>query len=1036
MQKSDTKTNLLQEISRQAFLPEKQLIDRLIKKAAAFNENYHEDYIFGKKLVEKARKREGRVRVEGFLREFGLNTNEGVMIMCLAEALLRIPDAHTADQLIEDSFRKADWDKYLGKSSSLFVNASTWGLMLTGGIVHLGKEGPASVSGTLGKMVARLGEPVIREALKKAMQIVGNQFVMGETIEAAYKNAGSLRKEGFLLSFDMLGEAARSEAQAEQFFESYLHAVDFLSGKVDQKQELHERPSISVKLSALSPRYELAQEREVFLSLYPRLKTITSAAMEAGLALSIDAEESYRLDLSLKLFGQLLAEPDFRGFDGIGFVLQAYQKRAMPVLEYLTELAGKAGKQIPLRLVKGAYWDTEIKRAQELGLEGYPVFTRKSYTDVSYLACAFEMLRHERHIYSQFATHNALTIASILNFARGRTFEFQRLRGMGRDFYTGLLDRAPCRVYAPVGRHEDLLAYLIRRLLENGANTSFVNIMSDADKPLTEILANPIAKAAERRGAAHPNIPLPEQLFPERKNSHGLDLGNLAQMAAVQEILSNAAKKHTYFAAPLLAGSYREGASQNRYAPFNRKHKIGEVIWAGKSEAQEALCIAQRHQKAWDEAGVEARAECLERAANLLEERRADAISLIMLEAGRTFADALSEVREAIDFCRYYAFHARKIFSAHHHLPHITGEANTLELGGRGVFAAISPWNFPLSIFTGQVAAALVTGNSVVAKPAEQTPLTGAFMANLFLDSGVPGGVLQFLPGDGMIGSVLTAATETRGVVFTGSFETARAINRTLAEREGPITPFIAETGGQNCMIVDSTALPEQVVDDVVASFINSAGQRCSALRVLYVQKDIADKVVRLLSGAVAARKIGSPLILSSDVGPVIDEDARERIDTHITRMKKEAQTLYTGKVPRELMKEGYFIAPHIFEIGSIGELSGEVFGPVLHVIRYDAKNLGKVLDDINNTGFGLTLGIHTRVKDKALRIRSQLRVGNAYINRSQIGAVVGAHPFGGEGLSGTGPKAGGPHYLFRFIAERSTSINTAAIGGNLDLLS
>ncbi len=1025
----------LLSISKQALVPEKPLVEKLVKKAAIISDNYQEDYAFAKKLVEKARKSEGKVRVEGFIREYGLNTHEGVMIMCLAEALLRVPDSHTADELIQASFKNSDWDKYLGKSGSVFVNASTWGLMLTGNIVNLGDVRQASVSSTLGKLVSRLGEPVIREALKKAMQIIGNQFVMGETIEDAFKNSASLRKEGFLMSFDMLGEGARSGAQAEQYFASYQHAIRYLGSKTETKKPLHKRTSISVKLSALYPRYELSHAAEVNRVLLPRLKTIILQAMDAGMAVSIDAEEASRLELSLQLYTALITDKAFDGYDGIGFVLQAYQKRAYPVLEHLIALAKKTHKQVPLRLVKGAYWDTEIKRAQDLGLEGYPVYTRKSYTDVSYLACAVEMLKHEKFIYPQFATHNALTIASIMNIAKGKAFEFQRLRGMGRNFYTPLLDTVPCRVYAPVGRHEELLAYLIRRLLENGANSSFVNIMADTEKPLTEVLVNPVARATERRGMPHPNIPLPRDIFSERKNSSGVDIGYLAHLLPLKERLS--AITTPLYAAPIIGGKERKGKAEIVHAPFDSSYEIGTVFSATATDAKDAIAATQKGYDAWNQQGVHIRADILHKAADILEGKTEEAALLIVREAGRLIHDAIQEVREAIDFCRYYAQQAIRISEAHTVLPHITGELNTLTLNGRGVFAAISPWNFPVSIFTGQVAAALVTGNSVIAKPAEQSPLCAAFITQIFYEAGVPANCLQFLPGDGeTVGKALVANDDVAGVVFTGSFETAKLIQRALAARSGPIATLIAETGGQNCMVVDSTCLPEQVVDDIITSAFNSAGQRCSALRVLYVQEEIADKVLGLLCGALENRNIGSPLDVATDIGPVIDETAKKMVIEHIAAIKKTAKTIYAGKIASGLEKRGYFVAPHIFQIENIAELKQEVFGPVLHVVRYKAKQLDKILDEINATGYGLTLGIHTRIQEKAAYIQSRVNAGNTYVNRSQVGAVVGTQPFGGEGLSGTGPKAGGPHYLLRFVTERSLCVNSAAIGGNLDLLS
>ncbi|NDF12594.1 MAG: bifunctional proline dehydrogenase/L-glutamate gamma-semialdehyde dehydrogenase PutA [Proteobacteria bacterium] len=1016
------KDNPILSISAHAFAPEKTCVDRLLSETQSVCEHYDRDFTKAAELVKYARSREGNM-AEGFIRQYGLNTAEGIAIMCLAEALLRIPDKGTADALIQDKFKDAKFKKHLGKSPSLLVNASTWGLMLSGGVVGMGVE-ESALSNVFAQVVNRLGEPVIRESLKHAMALLGNQFVMGETITLAIKRSAALAKEGYIFSFDMLGEGARSEAQAEHYLEAYLHAVKEIGKSADKKLPIAERSGISVKLSALYPRYELIKKEDVFKTLLPRLKHILLSAAHAGIPVSMDAEESYRLDLSLMLFEELQTDPDLRSYTGFGFVLQAYQKRAPYVLEWLIALAEKTKRKIPVRLVKGAYWDSEIKRSQELGLSGYPVYTRKSYTDVAYLACAKKMFEHPETIYPQFATHNALTIATILTLSGGKKFEFQRLHGMGKDFYTPLMGKVPCRIYAPVGRHEELLAYLIRRLLENGANNSFVNIASQKSTPLDELLKDPVEKAISRGGHPHPRILLPADILPDRKNSSGTDLGNLAALTDLQYAIEK------YFKKTWLAGSGKKAKSVA--TPFDPSHTIGTVAEVTSKEVDSAFSRASAVYDAWKNRDIEERATLLLRTADLLEEHKKEAIALTMLEAGKVLSDAIGEVREAIDFCRYYAAEATTLL-APKTLPGPTGERNILRLHPRGTWVAISPWNFPFAIFTGQIAAALVTGNTVIAKPAEQTPLIAAFMTKLFHQAGVPDAVLQLLPGDGAtVGAALVKHKDTAGVVFTGSVETARLIQRSLSEKEGPIVPLIAETGGLNAMIVDSSCLPEQVVDDIVTSAFNSAGQRCSALRVLLVQKEIAKPLTELLKGALALRKVGSPLEYDTDIGPVIDKDAMQSLNRHIAQMKKDAKIVFEGKAP----KEGFFVAPHVFEIPSFSTLKKEVFGPVLHIVKYDAGKLDHVLDEINASGYGLTLGIHTRIVERAEYIRNKVNVGNIYVNRSQIGAVVGVQPFGGEGLSGTGPKAGGPHYLVRFCTEQTYTVNTAAVGGNVELLS
>ncbi|WP_207478484.1 bifunctional proline dehydrogenase/L-glutamate gamma-semialdehyde dehydrogenase PutA [Arenibaculum pallidiluteum] len=989
------------------------------------------------RLVEGVRRTRTRFgALDAFLQEFGLTTQEGVALMCLAEALLRIPDADTADRLIRDKIGGADWERHLGKADSLFVNASTWALMLTGRVVRLDDEVVGRPVRLLDRLVARAGEPVIRQAMVQAMRILGRQFVMGRTIKEALDRAREPEKQGYRYSYDMLGEAARTEADALRYLRTYSDAIAAI-GRARGDRSVQTGPGISVKLSALHPRYEIAQRDRVLAELAPRLLDLARRAKDAGIHMTVDAEEAERLDLSLELIEAVFSDPSLDGWQGFGLAVQAYQKRALPVLAWLERLAERVGRRIMVRLVKGAYWDSEVKRAQERGLEAYPVFTRKASTDVSYLACARRLLARRDVFYPMFATHNAHTVAFVLEAAGDRRgFEFQRLHGMGEPLYDQIVGPAmPVRVYAPVGGHEDLLAYLVRRLLENGANSSFVNRIQDERVAVSEIVADPVARVAALASKPHPRIPLPSAIYgAERVNSTGLDLSDPAVTAPLLKDMA-AAWSRPWVAGPIVGGHRIEGAGRPVLDPGDRRRVVGSVVEAGAEAVQQALATAVSAQLAWAAAGVDRRAECLDRTAALLEQSRAEVLALLVREAGKTLPDALAELREAVDFCRYYAARGRADFQPRV-MPGPTGERNELRLTGRGVFVCISPWNFPLAIFTGQVAAALVAGNAVVAKPAEQTPLIADLAVRLMHRAGVPPEVLHLIPGNGArVGAQLVADRRTAGVAFTGSTETAHAINRTLAGRGGPIVPFIAETGGQNAMIVDNSALPEQVVDDVLTSAFRSAGQRCSALRVLFVQDGIAPKVIEMLKGAAAELRIGDPGLLETDVGPVIDGEALAVLQAHVERMKREARTLYAGALPAECAG-GSFLAPHAFEIDRLDLLEREVFGPVLHVIRWKGEALDAVLDAVEATGYGLTLGIHTRIDATARRIWERLPVGNAYVNRNMIGAVVGVQPFGGEGLSGTGPKAGGPHYLYRFAAERTLTVNTTAAGGNTSLVS
>ncbi|TAL75332.1 MAG: bifunctional proline dehydrogenase/L-glutamate gamma-semialdehyde dehydrogenase PutA [Rhodanobacter sp.] len=1002
-------------------------------------------------LVTRVRARvKDQSAVESFMRQYDLSSEEGVLLMCVAEALLRIPDKATADKLIRDKLGDADWKKHLGQSESLFVNASTWGLMLTGHLVQLAEETRRDFTGALKRLAGRAGEPAVRLAVRQAMRIMGHQFVMGQTIDEALDRCAKKEYAVYRYSYDMLGEAALTAETAERYQQDYRNAI----GRIGARGPFasHEvAPSISVKLSALHPRYEVARREEARAALTAKLLELSQLAMKAGIALSVDAEEADRLELSLDIIGAVFAHPSLEGWNGLGIVVQAYSKRTPFVIDWVTEMARTTGRRWYVRLVKGAYWDAEIKKAQEQGLPGYPLYTRKPNTDVSYLACAHKLFdAGTALIYPQFATHNAHSIAAIHHIARGRTFEFQRLHGMGTDLYAEVIGKdkldVPCRVYAPVGTHEDLLPYLVRRLLENGANTSFVNRVVDETLPVRELVADPCEKVRGYASIPHPRIPLPVNLYGDnaaqaqhsnwvtRKNSMGINFSNDNELKALADTVN--ANAGPWHAEPLVPGAQGHGATVTVTNPADRRQTVGSYVAADAALVDQALANAVAAQGDWDRLPAASRAAILEHAADLLESRRAEFIALCVREAGKGLGDSIAEIREAADFLRYYAAMARRLFGQPEQLPGPTGEANQLYLNGRGVFVCISPWNFPLSIFLGQVSAALAAGNSVIAKPAEQTSLIGFAAVKLLHEAGIPEAVLQYLPGDGaVVGAALTKDPRVAGVAFTGSTDTAWAINRTLAARNAPIAALIAETGGQNAMIADSSALPEQIVKDVVAAAFQSAGQRCSAARVLFVQDDIADKVIDMLAGAMAELKVGDPGQLSTDVGPVIDEDAKQLLVDHAARMDREAKKITEAKLDADVAAHGTFFAPRAYEIKDLATLKREVFGPILHVIRWNGTELPKVVEEINATGYGLTLGIHSRINDTVEYIRSHARVGNCYVNRNQIGAVVGVQPFGGESLSGTGPKAGGPHYLLRFAGERTFTVNTTAAGGNASLL-
>jgi len=980
--------------------------------------------------------------LDAFLREYHLGSREGVILMCLAEALLRIPDAETADRLISDKIPSGDWEDHLGDSDSLFVNASTWGLMLTGRIVDVDRAEMGSIRSWFGRLTSRLSEPVARTALRQAMRILGHQFVMGRDIEEALQRTEGSRERAYRYSFDMLGESALTSHDAEKYFEKYRAAILEVGRKARPDQDITARHSISVKLSALHPRYELAQKDRVMTELVPRLHALVRLARESGIGLTVDAEEAERLELSLLLIDSVLTSDLLNGYAGFGLAVQAYQRRAYNVLEWLAARARLHKRKITVRLVKGAYWDSEIKRAQERGFSSYPVFTRKPSTDASYLACARLLATTKDVIYPQFATHNAQTVAfvaEVFGNAAG-SFEFQRLHGMGEELYSQVI--APdqgghaCRVYAPVGPHEDLLPYLVRRLLENGANTSFVNRIVDARLPADAVVTDPIAQVDAYTEVPHPRIVDPPRIYGgDRVNSTGVNFADGAELRAIKAACESASAK-PWHATALIDGKTGSGETLQLVNPADESRRVGTITQATAADAERAVSSAHRTQPAWDSLGADKRAAILLKAADAFEANRAQFLARCTLEAGKTLADGVAEVREAVDFLRYYASQARAEFGGEKVLVGPTGERNSLRLRGRGVFACISPWNFPLAIFTGQIAAALAAGNAVIAKPAEQTPLTAALAIQLLHAAGVPAEVLQFLPGDGgTVGAAITRDPRIAGVAFTGSTDTARLIERSLAARNGSIATLIAETGGLNAMIVDSSALAEQVVLDAVASGFNSAGQRCSALRVLLLQSEIAPRVLELLSGYMEELRIGDPALLATDVGPVIDRDALRMLEQHAAQITANARWHHRIKLP-ESARSGRFFAPLAVEVASLASLEREVFGPIVHVVRYKASELDNVVDAVNAMGYGLTLGVHTRIDSVAQRIASRARVGNVYVNRNMIGAVVGVQPFGGTGLSGTGPKAGGPHYLHRFGTEQTVTINTAAVGGNASLLS
>ena len=957
-------------------------------------------------LVSALRSKGQRGGVEGLVKEYSLSSHEGVALMCLAEALLRIPDNATRDALIRDKIADGNWQAHVGEGRSLFVNAATWGLMVTGKLT--GSVNDSGLAAALTRLIARAGEPVIRRGVDLAMQMMGEQFVAGQTIDEALKRARKLEAQGFGYSFDMLGEAATTAADAARYLADYERAIHAI-GRASAGRGVIAGPGISIKLSALHPRYSRAQAGRVMAELLPRLRSLAGLAKNYDIGLNIDAEEADRLELSLDLLEALALDRDLAGWNGLGFVVQAYGKRCPFVIDWLADLARRAGHRIMVRLVKGAYWDSEIKRAQVDGQADFPVYTRKVHTDLAYIACATRLLAARDVLFPQFATHNAQSLAAIYHlagpdFALG-DYEFQCLHGMGEPLYeevvgTGKLAR-PCRIYAPVGTHETLLAYLVRRLLENGANSSFVHRIWDEAVSLDELAADPadVVRASVPVGAPHPLIALPTDMLGGRQNSLGLDLSDEGVLTTLAPVLANSAQRQ-WHVQPLITGLEIARRPMPVLNPADHRDAVGTVAFALERDAAQAMKVADAAWQGWAALPVADRAACLDRAAELFEQKMPELLGLIVREAGKTVANAIGEVREAVDFLRYYAAEARRTLGPEH--------------APLGAVVCISPWNFPLAIFTGQVAAALVAGNAVLAKPAEETPLIAAEAVAMLHEAGVPSHVLQFVPGDGRVGAALVAAPQVAGVLFTGSTEVARLIQNQLACRKKPI-PLVAETGGQNAMIVDSSALAEQVTADVIASAFDSAGQRCSALRVLCLQEDIADRQLAMLKGALAELSIGNPDRLACDIGPVITAEARDGIEAHIARMQAAGCRVERLPLPPEAA-HGTFVAPAIIEISGIGQLDREVFGPVLHALRFRRENMAALVDAINATGYGLTFGLHTRLDETVAEVTARARAGNIYVNRNVIGAVVGVQPFGGRGLSGTGPKAGGPLYLGRLV--------------------
>jgi len=1055
---ADATASARAEIRRLHRAPEPEVLKPLLRDAALDPDSRRSVENRALAMLAELRAAQSSGWVNQFLQEYRLNTSEGIALLSLAEAFLRVPDPETADQLIADKLGNADWRAHKGKSHSTLVNSATWGLVIGRALVSETEQASA-----LKRLFARMGEPFVRQAVGAAMRLMGEIFVMGRTIEEAIKRMQKRENAGFTASFDMLGEAARTFPDAARYFASYENAIRAV-GKVAKRCH-----SISVKLSALHPRYEVSQYERCVPSLIEQVEALALLAKQSDIAFTIDAEESERLEMSLEIIEAVAGLPSLKGWDGLGMAVQAYGKRCRPTIAWADSIGAATGRRIAVRLVKGAYWDSEIKRTQEQGLPDYPLFTRKASTDVSYLACARDMLA-ARNIYPAFATHNALTVATLLEWAgESRDFEFQRLHGMGEGLYEKLVREQgyKTRIYAPVGGHQDLLAYLVRRLLENGANSSFVHQLADETLSDSDLLADPVARIAAVGGTRHPSIPLPKDLFePTRGNSQGLDLADRVELERVVGAVAREPFAPSEVEGPSRAkprakeslGSARQGVSTSLDTNGKKPAvtSTGENADQCKAEAQSMVSRALAAFPAWDSRSVEDRAQCLDRLADLLEQERDALMRICVQEAKKTIPDALAEVREAVDFCRYYANQARSGLQPVE-LPGPTGERNVLRMAGRGVWVCIAPWNFPLAIFLGQVTAALVAGNSVVAKPAPQTPEIAAYAVGLAHGAGIPEDVLILAPGGPDMGAALVEDSRIAGIAFTGSTATAKRIARELlSDDERPIIPFIAETGGINAMIVDSTALPEQVVIDVVTSAFRSAGQRCSALRLLLLQEEIAERTLEMLTGAMDTLVVGDPADPATDVGPVIDQGAYDRLMAH--REETRGQWVHTIPAPTPLPLtggagggavptnnphpnpspegEGLYVPPTLIRIDRVEDLKKEWFGPLLHVATWKAGQLAETVERVNRSGFGLTMGLHSRIARAAEAVEESATVGNLYVNRSMIGAIVGSQPFGGEGLSGTGPKAGGPHYLPRFCAERVTSTDTTSAGGNATLLS
>ncbi|QIV94504.1 bifunctional proline dehydrogenase/L-glutamate gamma-semialdehyde dehydrogenase PutA [Allofrancisella frigidaquae] len=1019
----------IMSISNYWLIDEKQAVTDLVKKAEISSVQQARVRELAYNLVSKVRKdRLKKSGIDAFMIEYDLSSEEGIVLMCLAEALLRVPDTYTIDLLIKDKLTSVAWKEHVGIEKHLFVNAATWSLILTGKIL---KDTKKSFRRVFQNFVKRTSEPVIRQAMKQAMKIVGKQYVLGETIEEALKISQIKVEKGYTYSFDMLGEAAMTMEDAQYYYQQYLYAIDQLA-KYAKHEEIKKNPGISVKLSALHPRYEVAKHERVHTELYPKLLKLTELAKEYNIGMNIDAEETERLQISLELVERLAHEPALDGFNGIGIVVQAYQKRAPYVLDYLSNLAKKTNRRFMVRLVKGAYWDAEIKHAQEQSLEGYPVFTRKYHTDVSYQACVKQLFENHKYIYPQFATHNAQTVAIVLELSNGnKDYEFQCLHGMGDALYDNIVGHVeyqdiPCRIYAPVGGHKHLLAYLVRRLLENGANSSFVNRIVDENLPIEGLIEDPVKKAINHGCGQHPNIPYPKDIVAPRLNSKGYNINDFAVLDNIYKEIEKYTSKNSYKAKPIVSGIKELDDNYEDVINPNTNEVIGYVINADAKIAKKALKNANEVFEQWNDTPASQRADILEKFAYLLEKHVNEFIAIAMIEAGKTLSNAIDEVREAVDFCRYYAAQAREEFNGPIKLPALSENLKQIEFSGRGPMVCISPWNFPLAIFLGQIAACLAAGNTVVAKPAEQTPIIAYKAIKLLFKAGLPKKVLQFVPGAGeIVGSALVKSSICKGVIFTGSTEVAAIINQTLANKDSEIVPFIAETGGQNAMIVDSSSLPEQVTADVIKSAFDSAGQRCSALRVLCLQEDIADNYIKMIVGAMKELKVGDSKCIDTDVGPVIDKEAADSLNAYIEEKKSKFKLVY--QLPtNENTQKGTFVMPVAFEINKLSDLGREQFGPVLHILRFKANQLSQLIKDINSTGYGLTAGVHSRINEVMNYVKNHIKAGNVYVNRNIVGAIVGVQPFGGQGKSGTGPKAGGPFYMHRLANEKLSGVGAS----------